>query len=427
MKNKTAVFTILLSLSLNIFGQNINGKIGLNGQFILRDTNNTFLTLPQNTGFLTLNRSIVLQNTTSSTIGVLYKDSERFIHNYKAPGTDGKNTFIGMNSGNFTMNGSSVEASQNTAVGQFTLYSLTSGSSNSAFGLNSLFGTTTGYNNSAYGNGSMFGNTTGHDNSAYGTASLPTNTTGSNNSVFGSFGLMLNTTGFSNSAFGSNCMEANTTGNSNSAFGEQSLSVNTTGNGNSAFGSGALNSLLTGNFNIGLGNNSGSSLTSGNNNVIIGYNAQVPSNTGTGQVRIGNTSITYAGIQVAWTITSDRRWKENIISSPLGLKFISKLNPVSYVRKNDESKKTEYGLIAQEVEQVLNEEGAENSAMITVTDEGNYELRYNDLLAPMIKAIQELKQEKDEEIAKLNERVQKLEQTINELKANQQVVNTSSE
>jgi hypothetical protein len=66
------------------------------------------------------------------------------------------------------------------------------------------------------------------------------------------------------------------------------------------------------------------------------------------------------------------------------------------------NRKTEYGLIAQEVEEVLKQEGVENSAMITVTDEGNYELRYNDLLAPMIKAIQELKAEND----KLQEKFQ---------------------
>jgi hypothetical protein len=113
--------------------------------------------------------------------------------------------------------------------------------------------------------------------------------------------------------------------------------------------------------------------------------------TDSNQIRLGNSAITYAGIQVAWTVTSDRRYKENINPIGLGLGFITKLNPVSYVRKNDEKGRTEYGLIAQEVEQVLKECGIENHAMLTITDEGMYELRYNDLIAPMIKAIQELK------------------------------------
>jgi DNA repair exonuclease SbcCD ATPase subunit len=142
----------------------------------------------------------------------------------------------------------------------------------------------------------------------------------------------------------------------------------------------------------------------------------VPTGTASNQIRLGNTAITYAGVQVAWTVTSDRRYKENITPIGLGLGFITKLNPVSYVRKNDENKKTEYGLIAQEVEQVLKELGIENHAMLTITDEGMYELRYNDLIAPMIKAIQELKEksdEKDIEIAKLKGENEKLISELN--------------
>jgi hypothetical protein len=382
-------------MTTGLFSQNINGKLGINGQFILRDTTNTFLTLPQNTGYLTLNRSFVMQNTTGSTIGVLYKGSERFIHNYQASGTTGQNTFIGINSGNFTMNGTSIDASQNTGVGNFSLSALTTGSSNSAFGLNSLKSTTTGFNNSAFGFASLQANLTGNDNSSFGTLALLLNTTGYGNSAFGVSVLESNTTGFINCAFGNSCLMSNTTGNSNTGFGEQCLTMNITGSGNSAFGQGSLFSLTSGIYNTTIGNSSGSQLTSGNRNIIIGYNAQVPSNTGNDQVRIGNANISYAGIQVAWTITSDRRWKSNILNSNLGLSFISKLRPVSYTRNNDESKKTEYGLIAQEVEEVLKDEGTENTGMLTVTDEGMYELRYNDLLAPMIKAIQELNTEND--------------------------------
>jgi hypothetical protein len=121
----------------------------------------------------------------------------------------------------------------------------------------------------------------------------------------------------------------------------------------------------------------------------------VPNVAGSYQVRVGSTAITYAGVQVAWTITSDKRWKSDIKNSNLGLSFISKLNPVSYFRTNDESKKTEYGFIAQEVEEALKESGAEKTGMINIDDAGKYELRYNDLLAPMVKAIQELNSEND--------------------------------
>ncbi len=59
--------------------------------------------------------------------------------------------------------------------------------------------------------------------------------------------------------------------------------------------------------------------------------------------------------------TSDRRLKSNILNSNLGLNFITKLRPVSYTRKNDENQKTEYGFIAQEVEELLKESGVDTS------------------------------------------------------------------
>jgi regulator of replication initiation timing len=75
-------------------------------------------------------------------------------------------------------------------------------------------------------------------------------------------------------------------------------------------------------------------------------------------------------------------------------------------------------LIAQEVEQVLKDCGVENPGMLTITDEGMYELRYNDLLAPMIKAIQELGTENKELRTKnqeLAERLSTLEAMVKSL------------
>ena len=106
-------------------------------------------------------------------------------------------------------------------------------------------------------------------------------------------------------------------------------------------------------------------------------------------MRIGNTAVTYAGVQVAWTVTSDKRWKSNIENSNLGLDFITKLRPVSYYRNNDDSKKLEYGFIAQELDATLNHAGVTNNGIISKDDAGMYSVRYNDLLAPMVKAIQE--------------------------------------
>ena len=373
MKQIIILLTAVI-LTSGSFSQNINGKLGTNGQFILRDTTNTFLTLPQNTGYLNLNRSLVLQNTTGSTLGVIFKGTDRFIHNYGSG-----STFMGINSGNFTMTGY-----PNSAFGFESLLSNTTGYTNSAFGYQTLSANTTGNYNSAFGDQSLRYNTTGYQNSAFGDESLLNNSTGHDNSAFGISSLKSNTTGIFNTACGTTSMLSNTTGNTNSAFGYQSLSTNTTGS----------------------------------NNTAIGFGAQVPDGTASNQVRIGNTNVTYAGVQVAWTITSDRRWKSNILNSNLGLSFINKLRPVSYTRNNDESQKTEYGLIAQEVEEVLKDEGAENTGMLTITHEGMYELRYNDLLAQLIKAIQELKNENDilrTENVKLKQMFSEFQQTQSKL------------
>jgi hypothetical protein len=433
MKTKLTIFISILFCG-NLFAQDITNTLGTSGLFRIRDNTNIFFTLTQSNGTIELIGPLA-----GNQRGSIFKGGNRFLHTYYGSGTAGFNTFLGINSGNFSLGGtSSSNGSYNTAVGYGSLSSLTTGSYNSAFGRSSLFYNTTGiYNsafgenslysnttgiyNSAFGRTSLYSNTTGDENSAFGSLSLYSNSTGNENSAFGSMSLSYNTTGSSNSAFGSLSLYNNTTGVNNSAFGNRSLSSNTTGSGNTAFGNFALYSS-SGNYNTAIGDSAGRNITSGSNNIAIGYFAQVPAGSASNQIRLGNRSITYAGIQVAWTITSDRRYKDNITPIGLGLGFISKLNPVSYTRKNDENHKTEYGLIAQEVEEVLKSEGVENHAMLTVTDEGMYELRYNDLLAPMIKAIQELKM-KNEELQAENEnlklKIDEIIRVVNELKHNQ--------
>ncbi len=391
------IFHLFLLISLVIlsggvsFSQNITGTIGTSGEFRIRTSTDTLFRISQTTGNVSLFRNLELGGDSVSTTsrGVITKNSRRFMHNYQSPGSNGQNTFLGLDAGNFTMTGSGVQASNNTGVGYRSLFSIINGARNSALGSFSLYSNTIGSNNSAFGHWSLYSNTTGYENSAFGIGSLYSNTTGIYNSAIGSL----------------------------------SLFYNISGNNNTSFGAGSLFNS-TGNQNTAIGVNAGSGITTGSNNIAVGVNAQVPSNTSDNQIRLGNTFITYAGVQVAWTVTSDRRYKDNIAPINSGLGFISKLNPVSYVRKNDENKKTEYGLIAQEVEEVLKELGIENHAMLTVTDEGMYELRYNDLIAPMIKAIQELKEqnmklkkEKDTEIAKLKEENNQLRKEIETVKS----------
>jgi hypothetical protein len=53
------------------------------------------------------------------------------------------------------------------------------------------------------------------------------------------------------------------------------------------------------------------------------------------------------------SFTSDARVKKDIKELPLGVDFLKKLNPISYVLKSDTKGETKYGLIAQEHEEVL--------------------------------------------------------------------------
>ncbi len=235
------------------------------------------------------------------------------------------------------------------------------------------------------------------------------------NTSLGVNSLLSLTTGTQNVAIGTNALDSNIISGGNTAVGYDALQ-STTGDFNTAFGNSALFSFVTGNSNCAFGYNALNNQTSGINNIGIGTGANVPFSTGNNQIRMGNAAIAYAGIQVAWSVTSDSRWKSDIQTSNLGLNFINKLNPVSYIRKNDESKKTEYGFIAQELDQTLNEFGATNSGIITKDDSGMLSVRYNDLLSPLVKAIQELKTENDmlkKQNESLEARLKKIEEKIN--------------
>lgn len=301
---------------------------------------------------------------------------------------------------NNTSSGSSAlfqntTGNNNTANGRSALYSNTTGYNNTAIGWESLKSNTTGINNTAAGVRALLNNTEGNLNTASGYDALRSNTSGNNNTSTGSSALYSNTSGNDNTANGYDALGGNFTGSRNTATGHSALSSNTTGNNNTATGYDALELNTTGYNNTAIGFMALANNTTGNNNTGIGYDARVPNAAGSNQVRVGSTTVTYAGVQVAWTITSDRRWKDDIQTSALGLNFINALHPVSYVRKNDENKKTEFGFIAQEIEKTLQEFNVTNSGILTSDDEGMLSLRYNDLIAPMVKAIQELKAEND--------------------------------
>lgn len=331
----------------------------------------------------------------------------------------GISLFIGENAG-LNDDGSDNE---NTGMGYEALKDNTSGFWNTAFGFISLSKNTTGFRNTAFGHKALANNTEGWNNTAHGHMALEVNTTGNCNTAYGSVCLKNNTTGVYNTAVGNRAMFANTTGSDNSAYGYSALGLNTSGYENTATGTSALfkntvgywntssgfesmyNNIggdnnvangyhalynnISGNYNTASGFEALSDNTTGTNNTALGYNAQVPDGTQNNQVRIGNTNVTYAGVQVAWTITSDRKWKEGIRDLPYGLELIKQLRPVDYVRKNNETKTREAGFIAQDVEELLVSLGYSNQGIVATDSKGMKSVRYNDFIAVLTKALQE--------------------------------------
>lgn len=276
----------------------------------------------------------------------------------------------------------------NTAAGVQSLFNNSTGEANTAQGWQALFRNTTGLSNTALGGAALQANTTGNYNTASGWRALFANTTGTNNTANGLSALLNNLTGANNTASGYNALANNTQGSNNSAFGISALSLNTTGSNNTAIGVSA--DVTTGNL---------------SNTTALGYDAKV---TSSNMIRLGNADITVIEGQVAFSTSSDQRFKAQIKDLPLGADFITRLRPVEYIRINDQNKTKEWGLIAQELQQTLKETGYQDAGLLQKdnTAEQYLSVRYNDLMAPMIKTIQD--QQKTIEV--LTKRIEVLEQ-----------------
>ena len=138
--------------------------------------------------------------------------------------------------------------------------------------------------------------------------------------------------------------------------------------------------------------------------------------------------------------TSDRNKKENIEETKLGLNFVLALKPVSWKWKNEPSKQVErinykkvydekgnfktleqeilidvipekvykrlhHGFVNQDIEDLLKEMNIDTndfSGFIKDKETNERALRYESFIAPMVKAIQELKQEIDDLKSRIN-------------------------
>lgn len=288
-------------------------------------------------------------------------------------------------------------ASNNTAIGYQALYSNTIASSQIAAGYRALYNSApasaNGYN-AALGSQALYSLVSGRSNVAAG-ARAAYNVLASDNVALGTEALYsaVGSTALMNVAAGYRALYANTSpgGEGNVAIGYMALSANTKGAYNVAIGSNALSSNLTGSNNTAVGFNAGPTSSGLSNTTAIGYGATVSSSN---EIRLGNTSVTTISGQVAWSFPSDRRDKHDIEDSDLGLDFLMHLRPVSY-RLNNGNGRLDYGFVAQEVEAAL---GGRQTNMIQIRPDarGSYLFRANDMLSPIVKAMQERQKEIDD-------------------------------
>lgn len=294
----------------------------------------------------------------------------------------------------------------NTAVGSYALRLFTTGNRNTATGSFALNQTVTGAYNNAYGVNALYNNTDGNYNTAVGHQALETNTTGDYNVSVGAYALQ----------------NANADGNMNTAVGAFALQNANYGPGN------VFTTALGYNAGGGAGNfaqqctylGAWSGQGSNHSNVTcVGYGAN---SYGNGQVILGNTGTnTYYHNSIGQY--SDSRDKADIRDTIIGLEFIKALRPVdyrwdyrvdyheydddhnitttledAYARKDGSKKRVRFhhGLIAQEIKEVADAQGVDFAGYQDHKINGGYDIltvSYDELIAPLIKSVQELSAE----------------------------------
>jgi hypothetical protein len=264
-----------------------------------------------------------------------------------------------------------ADSKANTAVGNRALSSNSRGFGNVAIGGDALGNNTLGNGNTAVGYLALSGNLDGHENTATGYNALFENKSGYDNTATGRDALYHND-GVANTATGATALGDNTDGNYNTADGAGALYYNTTGAYNTALGVQALQNNLIGGHNIAIGFLAGFHVD-GSYNINLGNQGFANDSNA---IRIGdeNQNRTFIsgvrGVQTGlsnavpvlidgnWqlgTVNSSRRYKEDIQDMSEASSGLLRLRPVTFRYKKpyaDGSKPLDYGLIAEEVEEV---------------------------------------------------------------------------
>ena len=303
----------------------------------------------------------------------------------------------------------------------------------------------------AIGNAAMQNSVSGINNVAIGNLAMQKATGTNGNIAIGNQAMLNSFSGSNNIALGQNTLQ-NITGSNNIAVGLAALSSASKANNNVAIGANTLGRLQTGTNNIAIGiirgaSGAGSSLTSvESNDIYIGHvgvagesNAIRIGTTGTQTTAyvagiFGTTTTLGGAISVLvnnngqlGTVSSSRNYKKDIQTIEGEHDKMLKLRPVTFTYKHDETNSKQYGLIAEEVNEIYPEIVVRNNGEI-------YSINYMALIPMLLKYIQELEQQvimQNEQMQKQDERVRvldsqmqdqkdynnKLDMQINELRA----------
>lgn len=322
----------------------------------------------------------------------------------------------------------------NIAIGYESLLncnptSATNGSKNIAIGTWALSGTTSGAYNTAVGYAAAYTNDYSFYNTAFGYESLKgIGITGDGNTALGAQSLYYNSSGWENTGVGKGSLYTTSTGASNTAVGAASAYKNSTGNNNVAVGAGAMFTNTVGNNNTAVGYQADMASNYYTNSTALGNGAEA---LGSNEIRLGNNDITTLRCMGAYTgyvsngrveLYVDPNGKIGIINSSAKDKssvlpieeadWVYQLRPVTYTCSSDPAGKTQYGLIAEEV-------AAVKPDLVNFSTDGlTGNISYNQLIAPLIKTIQE--QKKTIEI--LEKRVETLMNNQEQLLKNQEIL-----
>ena len=347
--------------------------------------------------------------------------------------------------------------STNTAIGVNALNTITTGINNTVYGYNSGSTLTTQTNNTIIGSSNGIG---GNNNTLVGYNCL-TNS-GSNQasvsigatSKVGNQSVSIGSSSFSGDdsvSIGSSACKIGSSG-YNVIVGSFCGNSLTSGNGDCLIGSNNSQNITSGINNTILGISAGAGQTTQSNNSICGYYSNCADATsihysncsilgsnirngvisGNNQVQLGDSS-TNTYIYGVLQIRSDSRDKNCIRDTILGLDFINELRPVDYkwdlredykqsvidenhnlteinLPKDGSKTRNRYhhGLIAQEVKMACDKLGVDFGGYQNHQINGGYDrlsIGYEELICPLIKAVQELKLKNEQ----LEERIKVLE------------------